>query len=101
MINPDFPLDPSFPRRRESSKKNSARSGQSPEVDLLRRSFSMNWIPACAGMTDFRSNGKSRINDSNVPLSKICVEVAKFSGSTTFSLLALLAMRETRYRHLA
>jgi hypothetical protein len=22
----------------------------------------MNWIPACAGMTDFWSNGKSRLN---------------------------------------
>jgi hypothetical protein len=22
----------------------------------------MNWIPACAGMTDFWSNGKSRFN---------------------------------------
>jgi hypothetical protein len=52
-LNPDFPIKPSFPRRRESSKKNSPRSGQSTKVDLLRRRFSMNWIPAFAGMTAF------------------------------------------------
>jgi hypothetical protein len=40
-----------IPRRRESSKKNSPRSGQSTKVDLLRRHFSINWIPAFAGMT--------------------------------------------------
>ena len=59
---PGFPISPSFPRRRESSKKNNPRSGQSPEVDLLRRCFSMSWMPACAGMTAFFSNGKSRFN---------------------------------------
>jgi hypothetical protein len=63
LFNPNFPLDPSFPRRRESSKKNNPRSGQSPEVDLLCRGFSMNWIPAFAGMTKFRANGKSGFNN--------------------------------------
>jgi hypothetical protein len=60
-LNPDFPLEPSFPRRRESSKKNSPRSGQRTKVDPLRRRFSMNWIPAFTGMTAFFSNGKSRL----------------------------------------
>jgi hypothetical protein len=41
MLNRDFSLKLSFPR-----------SGQSSEVDLLCRRFSMNWIPACAGMTN-------------------------------------------------
>jgi hypothetical protein len=31
----DNSLDPSFPRRRESSKKNSPRSGQSLDIDPL------------------------------------------------------------------
>jgi hypothetical protein len=60
-INPDFPLDPSSSRRRGSSKKNTPRSGQNLDFDLLCREFLINWIPACAGMTKFRANGKSRI----------------------------------------
>jgi len=41
----------SFPRRRESREINTPRSGQNLNVDPLRGSFSINWIPACAGMT--------------------------------------------------
>jgi hypothetical protein len=59
-FNPDFPLDPSSSRRRGSSKKNTPRSGQNLDFDLLCREFLINWIPACAGMTKFRANGKSR-----------------------------------------
>jgi hypothetical protein len=42
------PLAPSFPRRRESSKKNNPRSGQSLGIDPLCGDFSINWIPAAA-----------------------------------------------------
>jgi len=42
---------PSFPRRRESSKKITLRSGQQPDIEPLRGDFFINWIPACAGMT--------------------------------------------------
>jgi hypothetical protein len=62
IFNPDFPLEPSFPRRRESSKKNSPRSGQGTKVDMLRRRFSMNWIPAFAGMTAFSLMGNLGLN---------------------------------------
>jgi hypothetical protein len=65
MFNPDFPLDPSSSRRRGSSKKNTPRSGQNLDFDLLCREFLINWIPACAGMTKFRANGKSRFNTFN------------------------------------
>jgi len=52
MINPDFSFVPSSPRRRGSSKKITPRSGQR-FIDLLRRCFLINWIPAFAGMTGF------------------------------------------------
>ena len=42
---------PSFPRRRESSKTMSPRSGQCQSVVLLREACPIDWIPACAGMT--------------------------------------------------
>jgi hypothetical protein len=45
IIEPIPLLEPSFPRRRESSKKNNPSSGQNPEVDLLRRSFFMTGFP--------------------------------------------------------
>jgi hypothetical protein len=47
---------PSFPRRRESSRKNIPRSGHNLGVDLLRRILLSDWIPACAGMTGLRVN---------------------------------------------
>ena len=59
MLNPYFPLELSFPRGRKSSKKNIPRSGQNTEVDLHRRSISIGWIPACAGMTEFLRIGQS------------------------------------------
>jgi hypothetical protein len=62
-FNPDFPFDPSSSRRRGSSKKNTPRSGQNVDFDLLCREFLINWIPACAGMTKFRANGKSRLKN--------------------------------------
>jgi len=55
-LNPDCPLDPSFPRKRESSEINTRRSGQNLDVDPLRGNFSIIWIPACAGMTDLMDN---------------------------------------------
>jgi hypothetical protein len=61
-MNPDNPLEPSFPRRRESSENRTPRSGQHLNVDPLRGSSSINWIPACAGMTGFRPNGLSGMN---------------------------------------
>jgi hypothetical protein len=60
-LTPDFPLDPSSSRRRGSSKKNTPRSGQNLDFDLLCRKYLINWIPACAGMTKFRAHGKSRL----------------------------------------
>jgi hypothetical protein len=43
----------SFPRRRESSQLNIPRSGQNHCVIQiqLRWTYSIVWIPACAGMT--------------------------------------------------
>jgi len=41
----------SFPRRRESSKTNTPRSGQNLNVVPLCGDYLINWIPACAGMT--------------------------------------------------
>jgi hypothetical protein len=55
--NPENPLEPSFPRKRESSKTNSPRSGQSFDIGPLRRDFLINWIPAYAGMTSSEANG--------------------------------------------
>ncbi len=72
-MNPNYPLAPSFPRRRESSKTCIPRSGQKlnvvplvkrPAIRLswqktpakslvIRGDYSINWIPACAGMTRF------------------------------------------------
>ncbi len=48
---PNNPLALSFPRRRESSKINSPRSGQNLDIDPLRGDSSIDWIPTCAGMT--------------------------------------------------
>jgi hypothetical protein len=96
-MKPNYPLVPSFPRRRESSKTNTPCSGQNRNiVPLMKRlairlmkllanplshqttvtkwlviswqktpakslvtrgDYSINWIPACAGMTRFRANG--------------------------------------------
>ncbi len=70
-MNPDNPLAPSFPRRRESSNKNSPQCGQNLDDELLRGDCcelgkrpsipanlgSTNWIPAYAGMTSFGVNG--------------------------------------------
>ena len=52
-MNPDNPLAPSFPRRRESSKTNTPHSGQNLSVGPPRGDYSIIWIPACAGMTNF------------------------------------------------
>jgi len=41
----------SFPRRRESSYSNAPSSGQSRNVAALRAIYSIDWIPAYAGMT--------------------------------------------------
>jgi hypothetical protein len=49
LVHSDFPLVPSFPRRRESSQKNFPRSGQNYDFDLLCRRFLIIWIPAYAG----------------------------------------------------
>jgi hypothetical protein len=43
----------SFPRRRESSKSTTPRSGQNLVVVPLRGNYLINWIPAFAGMTGF------------------------------------------------
>ncbi len=63
-----------IPRRREneaigrsfeerpSSKINSQRSGQCLDIDPLRGDSSINWIPACAGMTSFGANGLAGMN---------------------------------------
>ncbi len=73
-LNPSNPLAPSFPHRRESSKNKNSRSGQHEllvadfeecpnlKVDPLRGNQSIDWIPACAGMTKFRFNRRSRLN---------------------------------------
>ena len=58
-MNPDYSLDPSFPRRRESSNKNSPRGGQKSDIAPLRADLSTNWIPACAGMTSSGPDGQS------------------------------------------
>ena len=50
-MNPENPLALSFPRRRESSELNISRSGQHLGFVPLRGDYSINWIPACAGMT--------------------------------------------------
>jgi signal transduction histidine kinase len=52
-INPDGPLLPSFPCRRESGKINTPPSGQNLEIDPLCGDSSINWIPACEGTTIF------------------------------------------------
>jgi len=59
-FNPDNPLAPSFPRRRESSGLCTPQSGQNPDIDPLRGDFFNNWISACAGMTGLGSNEQSR-----------------------------------------
>ncbi len=41
----------SFPRRRESSNTTSTRGGQGQTDDSLGEDHKINWIPACAGMT--------------------------------------------------
>ena len=69
-INPDNPLGSSFPRRRESSKINSPRSGQNLDIGPLRGDCSTNWIPACAGMTSSEANGQFGIN-------VCCIEIAR------------------------
>ena len=81
-LTPNNPLAPSFPRitsdfagvvcqlsrmasssiRRESSEINTPRSGQNLDVDPLCGNFSINWIPACAGMTSLWSSGLFWIN---------------------------------------
>jgi hypothetical protein len=57
----NYPLALSFPRRRESSNNNSPRSGQNLIVVPLRGNFSIDWIPACAGMTHWFSIKKSEV----------------------------------------
>ena len=57
MIQNNPPL-PSFPRRRESSENNNPQIGRNPIVGPLRGNFSINWIPAFAGMTHWLSMGK-------------------------------------------
>jgi hypothetical protein len=43
---------PSFPRKRESSKiKNFSEADKKQCSDPLREAYSINWIPAFAGMT--------------------------------------------------
>jgi hypothetical protein len=42
-----------IPRRRESSRTNTPRSGQKSNVGSLLENLLINWIPACAGMTGF------------------------------------------------
>jgi hypothetical protein len=84
IFNPDFPLDPSSSRRRGSSKKNTQRSGQNLDFDLLCREFLINCIPACAGMTKFRANGKSRFNRSNTIIFAALLTLL----STSFSVFA-------------
>ena len=61
-FNPGHPLASSFPRRRESSNRYNPRSRQNLDVDPLRGDFSINWIPACAGMTGLGTNGQSVTN---------------------------------------
>jgi hypothetical protein len=70
-IKPGFSIRPVIPAQAGIQQKNNPRSGQSPEVDLLCRSYLISWIPACAGMTDFWSNGKSRLK-SSPSTEKIC-----------------------------
>ncbi len=41
----------SFPRKRESSSNDIPRSGQYLGFVPLRGDYSIEWIPACAGMT--------------------------------------------------
>ncbi len=61
MTTSYFSFKPSFPRRREYSKKNNPRSGQRHNIDLLRGDYSIIWIPACAGMTAFFSYAKIQL----------------------------------------
>jgi hypothetical protein len=56
-FNSDSSLEPSFPRKRESSKENIPRSGQDHGFVPLRGAYLINWIPAFAGMTMFMANG--------------------------------------------
>ena len=61
-MNPDNPLAPPSPRRREPSEIYTPQSGQNFDIDPLRGDFLNNWIPACAGMTRFRSNEQTGMN---------------------------------------
>ena len=58
----NYPLAPSFRRRRESSETNTPQSGQNLGFVSLREDYSSNWIPACAGMTLFRFNEQPWLN---------------------------------------
>jgi hypothetical protein len=79
-------LAPSFPRRRESSETNTPRSGQILSIDPLRGDIPLDWIPACAGMTNLGSNGQSGLKP-DLPLRPWAdqfpyVNGGLFSGST-------------------
>jgi len=51
---PNNPLAPSFPRRRESSNKTFREADKTGVLSRFAEHISINWIPACAGMTGFR-----------------------------------------------
>lgn len=54
FFNLDYPLSRHTGEGRYPAKKNSPRSGQNLGTDPLRRTYSIDWIPAFAGMTDMR-----------------------------------------------
>ena len=56
-FNPNNPLRPSFPRKRESSHKNRLRSGQHFGIGPLHGDFLINWIPTFARTTNLKTNG--------------------------------------------
>ena len=56
-LNPDNPLGRHSGEGRNPVEKNTPRSGQILGVVPLAWDISIIWIPAFAGMTDFRSNG--------------------------------------------
>jgi hypothetical protein len=62
QFNPKNPLASSFPRKRESSKKKHSAKRTRTRFCPASRVYSINWIPAFAGMTMFGANGLSGFN---------------------------------------
>jgi hypothetical protein len=59
FLNQNNPLASLFPRRRESSIKTFRAADIAAMLSRFRGVILINWIPACAGMTEFFANGQS------------------------------------------